>query len=81
MKLPEEVKLLINEGIYSLYPIVDDTKAETFVLALGAKKTFLLDSEGNVLKEDCGDLKSFSVKLPITFPEVASGNTLLVNGL
>ena len=80
MKLPKEIKNLVNQGIYSLYSIAN-SKPENFVLAVSPEETYLLDRDGEIIKERCGSLKAFKVIAPITFPDIDDGQALTVNGL
>ena len=78
--LPKEVKELVNQGIYALYPLVEpDSLGGVYVLAFNQDETFLLDKNGEVLKKG-GHLRNFRISTPIRFPEVDAIG-LVVNGI
>ena len=80
LKLSENVKILINNGIYSLYLLKNPNKNEKYVLATSQQMTYILDDKGSILKENSGDLKNFDVLTPITFLKLEHSE-IIVNGV
>lgn len=78
MNLPESTKVLVNQGVYSLYSL---KKANEAVYALFADRdVYLLKQDGSVLSKQSVD-SPVEISEPINFPELKMPVSLKVNGI
>ena len=78
MNLPESTKILVNQGVYSLYSL---KKASEAAYALFANQDiYLLTFDGTVLSKQSSELPP-EISEPINFPELKMPVSLKVNGI
>jgi hypothetical protein len=65
--LPKEIKHMVNLGFWGCYLLEDGN----YVLSV-RKETYILNSNGDIIKSNCGYIGDFKVVKPINFPEVDS---------
>lgn len=79
MNLPESTKVLVNQGVYSLYSL--KKAANNAVFALFANQDiYLLSDDGTVLSKQSAE-NGIEVFEPINFPELKMPASLKVNGI
>ena len=76
-KLSDEIKGLVNQGVYSLYTVVGVT-GNQYILSTDQGDSYLLSEDGDVLQEKL-DTARFKLGEPIRFPGVQSGWTTNLN--
>lgn len=69
-KLPEQVKRLVNQGIYSLYRVTGHgDKRVAFALVTSPQVVYLLSDAGEVISEGA-KLDGLKLGRPVAFPEL-----------
>lgn len=79
MNLPESTKVLINQGVYSLYSLKQVANDAAFAL-FANQDIYLLSVDGTVLSKQSGE-NAVQVAEPINFPELKMPTSLKVNGI
>lgn len=81
MNLPESTKVLINQGVYSLYSLKEPTaNAAKFALFADNEIVYLLAEDGSVIAKEPSSA-SIHIVAPISFPDLKMPMSLKVNGL
>lgn len=79
MNLPESTKVLVNQGVYSLYSL--KKTANDAVYALFANQDiYFLKIDGTVISKHSAET-SVDVAEPVSFPELQMPASLKVNGI
>jgi len=79
MKLSNDIKNLVNNGVYSIYSVAGIAGAE-YLLVTENRKTFLLTGDGTFVGEG-PSFESAKLGHPVTFPGIPKNNSFRANAI
>lgn len=81
MNLPDSTKVLINQGVYSLYNLKSSSEhGAKFALFAEKDVVFLLSEDGTVISKEPIH-PGIEISTPVNFPNLKMPMSLKVNGL